>query len=82
MARVLRAGALLATALLIFCLLLVAAGLAMGARPEAFVDLGLREAGKVGFVLALLAGFGAIASTLFLRILHLMLDNLDEEIDM
>lgn len=81
MARILLVGTLLATILLVICLLLAAAGLVMGARPDVFADLGIKEADKVGFVLALLAGFGAIASTVSLRILYLMLDSLDEEAD-
>lgn len=81
MARLLRAGTLLATILLALCVFLVATGLAMGARPEAFAGLGVKEADKAGFVLAMLAGFGAIAIALFKRILHLMLDNLEEEND-
>lgn len=81
MARLLRAGTLLATILLVLCVLLIATGLAMGARPDAFTNLGLKEADKIGFVLALLAGFGAIAATVIIRILNLMLNNLDEEID-
>lgn len=81
MARLLRIGTFLATALLASCLLLLVAGLAMGARPEIFTDLGLKDAGKTGFVLALVAGIGAIASTVFIQILHLVLDNIGDEID-
>lgn len=81
MARVLRIGVYLGNALLVFCLLLLAMGLAMGARPEAFADLGVRDAGKTGFVLALAAGIGVIGSTVIIRILQLVLDNVDNEME-
>ena len=81
MARLLRFGVYLATAVLAFCLLLLISGLAMGARPEIFTDLGLKDARKTGFALALVAGIGAVGSTAFIRILRLVLDNLDGETD-
>ena len=76
MARVLRIGSYLATFLLVACLVALVVGLLMGARPETFAVLGIEEPEKSGFVVALVAGIGAIACAILGRVLELVRSSL------
>ncbi len=74
-----RTGSYLATSILVACLVALVVGLLMGARPEAFAVLGLEEPGKTGFVVALVAGIGAIASSILGQVLNLVRTSLGDQ---
>ncbi len=78
MVRALRAGSYLVAILLGVSLLLVLVGLAMAARPEFFGGLGLVTTAKTGMVVALAAGFTAIASAVLGWILDLLRGTLND----
>ncbi len=79
MGRVLRAGNYIVAALLVVSLLMLLAGLAMAARPEAFSDLALRDTGKSGMVIALAGGVGTVASAVLGRVLELLRGSLGDQ---
>lgn len=79
MARGLQVGANLADAVLVVSLLLLVVGLMMAARPELFGYLGLHTTAKTGLQIALVSGFGAIASALVGRILAVLRSSLGDE---
>ncbi len=75
MAHALQAGIYLAAALLAVSILLLVAGFAMVARPEAFGGLGLSNPSRTGLEIALMAGFGILAGAALGRILGLLQGN-------
>ncbi|GEM_PF-5315575 len=78
MARIVQSSIFLASALLGSCMLLLMVGLSMAARPDTFAGLGLEEVGKTGLAIALAAGVGAVLSTVLIRILQLIHDNMED----
>ncbi|MGE5620629.1 MAG: hypothetical protein ACM3US_15385 [Sphingomonadaceae bacterium] len=79
MARALRVGVYLVALLLAASLILLLAGLAMAARPEAFEEFVPNDTSKTGMVVALAGGIGTIVSAALGWVLNLIRGSLGDQ---